>query len=94
MTNKQNNPIKTKHAEFAIPFGMILAYLFKPSGFRVKVGKPVKRFSHFYMKEEFKACFVSVTYKASFELLFHASTVTAGSWKFPGMTGFKYRQSS
>ncbi|MCP4103934.1 MAG: hypothetical protein GY749_00115 [Desulfobacteraceae bacterium] len=32
------------------------------------------------------ACFVSVTYKASFELLFHASTVTAGSWKFPGMT--------
>ncbi|MCP4110408.1 MAG: hypothetical protein GY749_33630 [Desulfobacteraceae bacterium] len=23
------------------------------------------------MKEEFKACFVSVTYKAGFELLFH-----------------------
>ncbi|MCP4104560.1 MAG: hypothetical protein GY749_03330 [Desulfobacteraceae bacterium] len=27
------------------------------------------------MKEEFKARFVSVTYKASFELLFHASIV-------------------
>ncbi|MCP4105894.1 MAG: hypothetical protein GY749_10220 [Desulfobacteraceae bacterium] len=26
-------------------------------------------FSDFYMKEEFKACFVSVTYKASFVLL-------------------------
>ncbi|MCP4110458.1 MAG: hypothetical protein GY749_33880 [Desulfobacteraceae bacterium] len=38
------------------------------------------------MKEEFKACFVSVAYKASFELLFHASTVTVRSWKFPGMT--------
>ncbi|MCP4347894.1 MAG: hypothetical protein GY795_20520 [Desulfobacterales bacterium] len=31
-----------------------------------------------YIKEEFKACFVSVTYKASFELLFHASIVTIG----------------
>ncbi|MCP4109824.1 MAG: methyl-accepting chemotaxis protein, partial [Desulfobacteraceae bacterium] len=36
------------------------------------------------MKEEFKACFVSVTYKASFELLFHASTVTVLSWPFIG----------
>ncbi|MCP4112458.1 MAG: hypothetical protein GY749_44185 [Desulfobacteraceae bacterium] len=35
-----------------------------------------------YMKEEFKACFVSVAYKASFELLFHASIVTARSWSF------------
>ncbi|MCP4111959.1 MAG: hypothetical protein GY749_41600 [Desulfobacteraceae bacterium] len=35
-----------------------------------------------YMKEEFKARFVSVTYKASFELLFHASFVTESSWPF------------
>ncbi len=35
-----------------------------------------------YMKEEFKARFVSVTYKASFELLFHASFVTFMSWLF------------
>ncbi len=34
------------------------------------------------MKEEFKACFVSNTHKASFELLFHASVVTARSWPF------------
>ncbi|MCP4108737.1 MAG: hypothetical protein GY749_24850 [Desulfobacteraceae bacterium] len=35
-----------------------------------------------YMKEEFKACFVSNTHKASFELLFNASIVTVGSWLF------------
>ncbi|MCP4108411.1 MAG: hypothetical protein GY749_23185 [Desulfobacteraceae bacterium] len=38
------------------------------------------------MKEEIKACFVSNTHKAGFELRFHASIVTVGSWKFPGMT--------
>ncbi|MCP4111626.1 MAG: hypothetical protein GY749_39915 [Desulfobacteraceae bacterium] len=36
----------------------------------------------FYMKEEFKACFVSNTDKAGFELLFHASIVTVRSWPF------------
>ncbi|MCP4110748.1 MAG: hypothetical protein GY749_35350, partial [Desulfobacteraceae bacterium] len=43
------------------------------------------------MKEEYKACFVSVTYKASFELLFHALFVTFMSWLFYMKEEYKVR---